>query len=83
MVQFAAADRGGSNDEGAIGNGFGDSLKLFRAGEQRGGADGGTGLAKGDFVRVDHAQTEEPEVAHGASGGADIERVARGHQDHA
>jgi hypothetical protein len=51
--------------------------------EQGRGADGGARLAEGDIVGTDHAQAGEAEVGHGTGGGADVERVARGHQDDA
>jgi hypothetical protein len=34
-----------------------------------------------DFVGVDDAQIRNPEVSHGASGGADVQRIARGDED--
>ena len=40
-------------------------------------------LAERHIVGADHAQAREPEVRHSASGGADVERVARRYQDHA
>jgi hypothetical protein len=83
MLRFAAAQGCGANDEGAVGDGFGDGFEFFGAGEERHGADGGTGFAEGWIVRVDDAQVEEAEIAHGPGGGADIERVARGNQDDA
>ena len=83
MLRFAAAEGGGADDEGAVGNRFGDRLKLFGAGEQRRGTDGGTGFAEGQLVRIDDAKMKEAEIAHGAGGGADVERVARGNEDDA
>jgi len=58
-------------------------FELFGTGEQRCGADGGTRLAKSQFIRVHHAKMEESEVAHGAGGGADVEGIARTDEDDA
>ena len=77
------ADGGGSDDQCAIRYGFGDSLELFGEGEQRRGADGGTRLAKSQFIWVHHAKMEESEIAHGAGGGADVEGIARTDEDDA
>jgi hypothetical protein len=37
----------------------------------------------GDMVRVDQTQSSEPEVAHCAGRGADIQGVPWGHEDNA
>jgi hypothetical protein len=83
VLQLTEADGGGSDDECAIRYGFGDCPELFGTGEQRRGADGGTRLAKSQFIRVHHAKMEESEVAHGASGSADVEGIARTDEDDA
>ena len=83
VLQFAAADGGGSNNEAAVRDGLGHGLELRGAGEKRRGSDGGTRLAEGQVVGVHDAKVEESEVAHGASGGAEVERVARGDEDDA
>jgi len=77
------ADGGGSDDEGAIIDSFGEGLELFGTGEQRGGADGGTRLAKSQLIGVHHAKMEEAEIAHGAGGCADVEGIARADEDDA
>ena len=46
------------------------------------GANGGACFAKSDVVGIHHAQVEKAEVAHGAGGRADVERVSRGNQHH-
>lgn len=81
MLGFAAAEGGGADDEGAVADGFSKGLEFFGAGEEGRGADGGTGFAESEFVGVDDAEVEEAEIAHGAGGGADVERVARGYED--
>jgi hypothetical protein len=83
MLQFTASDRRSSYHERAVRDGFGHALELFRAREQRRSSHSGTRFAPRHFVRVHHAQAKKAEVAHGASGGADVERVARTHQDDA
>jgi hypothetical protein len=37
-------------------------------------------LAESDLIAIDNAEAEKSEVAHGASGGSDVERIARGHE---
>jgi len=78
MLQGAAADGGGADDESAIGDGVGDGGEFLGVGEKFGGADGGAGFAEGWLVGVDEAELGEAEVAHGAGGGADVEGIARG-----
>ena len=83
VLRIAGANGGSADDEGAVRDGSGDSLKLFGAGEKWRGADSGTRFAKGQVIRVHNAKMEETEVAHGAGGGADVERVARVDEDNA
>jgi len=78
VLQLAEADGGGSNNESAIFDGFGDGLELFGLGEHGLGADGGAGFAKSQLVGIHHAKMKEAEVAHGAGGSADVEGIARG-----
>src|SRR5712692_6530152 len=77
VLRLAAANGGGSDHKRAIFYGFGEGFELLGAGQQRRGTDGGTRLAKSQFVGIHDAKMEETEVAHGASGGTDIERIAR------
>src|ERR1019366_6882069 len=44
-------------------------------------ADCGNRFAKGNFVGIDDAQVVHSEVRHGARGGADVQRIARGNED--
>ncbi len=83
VLRLAAADGGSANNEGAIRDGFGDRFEFFGAGEQWLSTNGGTRFAKGRFVGIHDAQMEEAEVAHGASGGANVERIARLDKDDA
>ncbi len=83
VPQFAAADGGGSDDEGAVCDGVGHGLEPLGAGEQRRSSDSGTRFAKRQLERIHHAEMKEAEIAHGAGGGADVQRVARIHEDDA
>ena len=83
VLRFAAANGGGADDESAVRNGFGNSLELFGASEKRRGAHGRACFTKSQFVGIDDAKVEEAEVAHGAGGGANVERIARVDEDDA
>jgi len=83
MLQLAEANGGGSDDEGAVCDGFAERLELFCPGEQRRGADRGTRLAKRQLIRVHHTKMEESEVAHGAGCRADVKGIARADEDDA
>ena len=83
MLQRALADRGGAHDQRAIRDGFGHRCVLFRPREHLGRADGRTRVAKRRRVRVHDAQAGKAEIAHGARGRADVERVARGDKNDA
>jgi len=82
VLQLSLTHRGCADDECAVLNGFGEVLELFRASKQRYSADGGTRFSKGQLIRVDDPKMKETEVAHGPGGGADVERIARGHKNH-
>lgn len=82
LLGFARADRGGSNDESAIGDGFGDGFEFLCVGKKRGSAHGGARFAKRWIVGVDYAKVSESEIAHGARAGANVQRIARRHQHH-
>ena len=81
VLQLPKSHGSCSHHKGAIPDGFSDGLEFFGFGEQRRGADRRTGLAKRQFVGVHDAKMEKTEIAHGARGGADVERVARGDKD--
>ncbi len=83
VLQDAAADGGGSNHERAVGDGFCNGVVLFGLRKQRGSSDGRTRFAKGRVVGVHQAQAKEAKVAHGARRSANVERIARGHEDDA
>jgi hypothetical protein len=77
VLQLALADGRGSDNESAIFNGFGHGLELFGTGKQRRGSDGGTRLAKSQFIGIHDAKMEKAKVAQGAGGGTNVERIAR------
>ena len=83
VLRVAAANGGGADDESAVRDGFGNSLELFGAGEKRRGTHGRACFTKGQFVWIHDAKMEEAEVAHGAGGGANVERIARVDEDDA
>src|SRR6267378_1813761 len=78
MLHLSRAYRCGSHNETAIFDGFRDGLELLGFGEQRRGTNRGARLAKSQFVGIHHAKMEKAEVAHRTSGGANVERIARG-----
>ncbi len=83
MLRLAAANSGRADNKSAICNGFGDGPEFLSAGEQRLSADGGTRFAEGKFVGVHDAKMEQAKVTHGASGGANVQRIARLDEDDA
>jgi len=83
VLQVAMADRGGSNDEGAIGDGFGDGCEFPGIRQNVRRSDCGAGIFKSDFIGIHDPQMEKAEVAHGAGSCSDIEGIARVYQDDA
>src|ERR1700731_2844401 len=77
VLQVAMADRGGSNDGGTIGDGFGDGSEFLGIRENVRSSDCGTGIFKSNFIGIHDPQMEEAEVAHGAGSCTDIEGIAR------
>ena len=70
--------------ETAISDGIGKTIELLGICEHLGGwANGGARLAKGQLERMDYTQMKCAEVAHGARGGAEVERVTRPNQNDA
>jgi len=82
MLDRTASDGRCSDDERAIGDGVGDGWEFARTLQEVSCFDGRFRLQKGDVVRVDQAQIHGAEVAHCARGRADVQRVARRHQNH-
>ena len=76
MLQLAMAESGGAHHERAIGDGIGQGRVLDGIAEQGGGSDGRAGFTEGDLIRIDERQICKAKIAHGAGGGADVQRVA-------
>ncbi len=83
MLQVAMTNRCRSDHQRAIGNCFGYGFVLFGAGQYFRSADGGARALKCHFVGIHHPQVMKSKVAHGTSGRADVEGIARVHQDNA
>lgn len=81
MLNLTVAERGGADDERAVGDSFGEGGEFFGLLHDGGGADGGAGFAESEVVGLDDTEVEESEVAHGASGGAEVEWVAGADQN--
>ncbi len=77
-------NRGGSDNEDAVGHRVSQGCELLRIREHTGGrANGGTGFTKRRPKRTHHAQMQYAEVAHGSGSRAQVERVSRSDQDDA
>ena len=83
VLRLAVAEGGGSDDQGAVGDGISYRGEFFALLHDGGGTDGRAGFAECEFVGFDDAEVEESEVAHGAGGGAKIERIAGADEDDA
>ena len=81
VLQLSIADRRRADHQAAIRASFLDGGELPGFCQNRPSAYRGNRFAKGLFERFDQAQIERPEVAHGARGCADVERIAGAHQD--
>jgi len=83
MLQFTMTSCSRPDDQSAIGDSAGNCPVFLRIGEKFLRANSGTRFTKRRIIRIDHAQIAEVEIAHGACRSANIERIARGHEDHA
>lgn len=84
VLKIAVSDGGGADDERAIGDGLGDRSEFLCVGEDIGCcAHGRASAFKGDVIGIDDMQVKESEIAHGASGRADVQGIARVDQDDA
>jgi hypothetical protein len=83
MMQFAAAGGCGADYQRAIRDRFRNGAELFGARENRRSAYGRTRFAICGVVGIHQAQMRAAEIAHGASGGANIQRIARRDEDDA
>ena len=81
VLHFAMLNRSSSDNQSAVSYSVSQDCELFGICEHiSGGADGGTGLAKRRLKRTHHPQMQRAEVAHGARGRAQVERVSRSDQ---
>ena len=81
MFQDARSDGGGADYQRAIGHGFGDRrilAGLFQDGVR---LHGGAGFTDSNVVWIHQTELGESEIAHGAGGGSDVQRIARGDQN--
>ena len=83
-----AATRGGlaavvPTHQTAVGHGFCHGFIFFCVCQQLCRADGRTRFAECDFVGIHDAQMRGSEVAHGAGGGSNVERISRCHEHYA
>jgi hypothetical protein len=83
MLQVTLTNCGRSDYQPAVRHGLGDARVFLCVRELRRRTDSGARLTKSGFIWGYHSQVTETEVAHGASGCANVERVARSHQDDA
>jgi hypothetical protein len=83
MLQVAMADCGGSYHERTIGNRFGYGFEFLSVSQQLRSAHRGSCVLEGHLVWIHYPQMEESKIAHCPGGGADVEGIARVHQDHA
>ena len=83
MLQITRANRRGSDHQRAVGNCLGQSFVFFGAFQYLCCAYGGTSPLKCYIVGIHHPQMLESEIAHRPSGCADVQGIARVHQDHA
>jgi hypothetical protein len=83
MLQDAMASGCGADDKRTILHGCGYTMILFTASEHGGSIHRGARLQVRDVVRVHETKMRKPEIAHGASGGPNVERVSRRNQHYA
>ena len=83
MLEVAGSDGGSAYDEQTVRDGFSDGFELFGAGEEIGGTDGRACALECHVVGIHYPQVAKSEVAHGAGGCADVERIAGVYEDDA
>jgi len=83
MLQIAMSNGGGSDHERAIGNRRGYGFIFFRTGQYFRRGHGGTGAFKCHIVRIHYPEMAKSEVAHCPRCRANVEGIARVHQDNA
>jgi hypothetical protein len=83
MLQIAMTHSGGAHHERAFGHSVPDGSEFLGTGQNRSATHGGARLAKGALERVDNPQVRAPEIAHGAGGRANVERISRRNENDA
>ena len=81
MFQHAGTNGRGANHQRAIGHRFGHGEIFPRLLQHRMSFYRRTGFAEGNRVGIHQAKFGESEIAHGAGGGSEVQRIARGNQD--
>jgi hypothetical protein len=76
MLQIAVTHCRGSDYERAVGYSIRDGSVFLGVGQNRSATHRGTRLTKGALERVDDPQVRAPEIAHGAGGRANVERIS-------
>jgi hypothetical protein len=83
MSQVAIPHCRSSNHQRAVGNRFGYGFEFFGARQYVGCAHGGASAFKSHIVGIHYTQMLKSEIAHRPRGCADVEGIARVHQDDA
>src|SRR5271157_1784901 len=84
MLQLSMLNRGRADDQPTIGDCVSEGAEHLGGREYAGGrAHGGARLVVCQVEGIDETQMESAKVAHSARSGAEIEGVARRHQDYA
>ena len=81
LLGLAMGEGPGAGDQCAAGYSFSEGGAFDGVFEDPGRADGGAGFAPVRRVGRYRSQVGEAEVGHGARGGSDVERIARGDED--
>jgi hypothetical protein len=83
MLQLAMPQRGGSDDERAIGDCLGQGFKLLGAAQDVLRVNSRPRFLERNRLRIHQPQIPESEIMHGSRRRADIQRIPRSHQDYA
>jgi hypothetical protein len=81
VLELAVSDGGRSHYKSAVSDSTGDVRELLGVFKNHGGVYGRTGLPIGHMVWVHEPHPDKPEVAHGTSRGANVQRIARRNED--
>ena len=83
MLQVAMTDGGGAHHERAVSDGVGNGSVFLGVPQNLSATYCRTRVAKGAIKRIHNPQVRAPEVAHGAGGRANVERISRRNEDDA